>query len=68
MDKTNDNLLAHQKNFWPQASGQLELCKADLRLVSCELLHFLVFCDNVYLIFKQPMFATIAAFENYFPL
>ena len=52
MDKTNDNLLARQKNFSPQASGQLELCKADLRVVICELLHFLMFYDNVCLIFK----------------
>lgn len=68
MDKTNDNLLARQKNFSPQASGQLELCKADLRLFICKLLHILMFYDNVCLIFKQPMFATIATFENCFSL
>lgn len=68
MDKTNDNLLARQKNFSPQENGQLERCKADLRLVLCELLHFLMFYDNVCLIFKKPVFATIAAFENCFSL
>lgn len=65
MDKTNDNLLNLQKYFSPQASGQLELCKADLSLVICELLHFLIFHDDVCLIFKQPVFA---AFQDCFSL